>query len=396
MEKYPQNDQRYQPSNTSRRRVLRTTGALTAAGMFGAGLGTGIVGAQNVDDPEIRDLCEAVPVDLCMVLDVSGSMSIPANGQTRLDVAKDGAKTLVDEFDESDQGALVSFEDVARREFDLTTMDAAGKSGLEDAIDDLVPLTLTNTQGGIIFGAEELLGDDDFDVNLIGADITTPSSNARPDVTKVMILLADGESNTYYDENGNLISDLTNAHQEAVAAADAAKAAGIRILTIAIGEANEAEMAELASSEDDAFVDENLDDLVGVFQEIAEEICPTEVDIEIKPGSDPNSINPNNRGTIPVAVHSTSGFDATTIDPESLRFGSPDAVIGGDGAAVSHYSFEDVTGDGNEDDFIGHFPTQETGFTADDTEGWLIGETVDGDPIAGRDAVRIVDRGGRP
>ena len=395
MKKFAQSEERYQPANTSRRRILRTTGALTAAGMFGTGFGNGIVGAQAADEPEIRDLCEAVAVDLCMVIDVSGSMSIPVNGQTRLDVAQAGAKTLVDEFDASDQGALVGFETVAERELDLTVMDATGKDYLADAIDDLSLGNLTNTQGGIIFGAEELLGDDNFDVDTVGADITTPSNNARPEATKVMVLLADGESNTYYDGDGNFVIDAGVAHSEAVEAAEAAKAEGIRILTIAIGEASEAEMAELASSEDDAFVDEDLEDLVGVFQEIAEEICPDEVDLEIKPGSDPNSINPRNRGTIPVAVHSTSEFDATTIDPDTLRFGSPDAIIDGEGAEVSHYSVEDITDDGNEDDFIGHFPTQDTGFTSDDTEGWLVGETVNGDSIAGRDSVRIVG-GGKP
>jgi hypothetical protein len=36
--------------------------------------------------------------------------------------------------------------------------------------------------------------------------------------------------------------------------------------------------------------------------------------IDIKPGSDPNSINLGSRGTVPVAILSTQDFDATTVD----------------------------------------------------------------------------------
>ncbi len=37
--------------------------------------------------------------------------------------------------------------------------------------------------------------------------------------------------------------------------------------------------------------------------------------IDIKPGSDLNSINLGSNGTIPVAIFSTVDFDATTVDP---------------------------------------------------------------------------------
>ena len=46
------------------------------------------------------------------------------------------------------------------------------------------------------------------------------------------------------------------------------------------------------------------------------------VDIDIKPGSDPNSINTKSKGTIPVAILSGSGFDAPAeVDKDSLTFG---------------------------------------------------------------------------
>jgi len=45
------------------------------------------------------------------------------------------------------------------------------------------------------------------------------------------------------------------------------------------------------------------------------------VEIDIKPGSYPNSINPNSNGVIPVAILTTPSFDATTVDPLSVKFG---------------------------------------------------------------------------
>jgi len=43
------------------------------------------------------------------------------------------------------------------------------------------------------------------------------------------------------------------------------------------------------------------------------------------------------------------------------------------------------------DNVVCHFNTQDTGFEAGDTEGILRGKTMGGDPIEGRDSVRIVN-----
>ena len=112
-----------------------------------------------------------------------------------------------------------------------------------------------------------------------------------------------------------------------------------------------------------------------------------EVGIDIKPGSDPNSINTKSKGTIPVAILSTTDFDATQeVDKESLTFGRT-----GDEESLAKCtkSNEDVNDDGL-DDVVCHFNTQDTGFQQGDTEGILKGQTVGGVPIEGRDAVRIV------
>jgi len=38
------------------------------------------------------------------------------------------------------------------------------------------------------------------------------------------------------------------------------------------------------------------------------------IDIDIKPGSDPNSINSKSIGLVPVAIFSSANFDATSVD----------------------------------------------------------------------------------
>jgi Lectin C-type domain len=109
-----------------------------------------------------------------------------------------------------------------------------------------------------------------------------------------------------------------------------------------------------------------------------------EVAIDIKPGSFPNSINPKSHGVIPVAILTTDTFDATTIDPLSIQFGPSGAT-----EAYHKGHIEDVNHDG-EPDLVLHFKTQATGIQCGDTSASLTGETFDGDPIQGSDAIKTV------
>ena len=104
------------------------------------------------------------------------------------------------------------------------------------------------------------------------------------------------------------------------------------------------------------------------------------VDIDIKPQGNPNSINLKSKGVIPVAVLTTPEFDATTVDPETVVFA---------GASPVHYALEDVDYD-SDVDMILHFKTEETHIMSGDTEAGLTGDTLGGMPIWGWDSVRTV------
>lgn len=106
------------------------------------------------------------------------------------------------------------------------------------------------------------------------------------------------------------------------------------------------------------------------------------VGIDIKPCSNPNSINPDSNGVIPVAILTTAYFDAADVDALTVRFGP-------DEAWAKHWALEDVDNDGDED-MILHFRTQDTGIKHGDTQAELVGETLEGRDIHGLDSVRTV------
>lgn len=97
------------------------------------------------------------------------------------------------------------------------------------------------------------------------------------------------------------------------------------------------------------------------------------------PGS-PNGLNdpiPVNVLTTSIADGDTSDFDATTVDPASVRFG-PASAIDTDAAA----EIGDSDGDGDADASF-EFLTGDTGIGCTDTSAGIIGETGTGEPISG-------------
>ena len=120
------------------------------------------------------------------------------------------------------------------------------------------------------------------------------------------------------------------------------------------------------------------------------------VDIDIKPGDEPNSINLRSRGNVAVAILTTPNFDAAEVDPSIVTLGDDD----GDDTPVAtrnngslRASLEDVDGDGGLD-LVLHFETKALVANGDldsaTTELLLNGETTGRQAIQDSDSVRIV------
>jgi len=109
------------------------------------------------------------------------------------------------------------------------------------------------------------------------------------------------------------------------------------------------------------------------------------VDIDIKPDTDVNSINPDGQGNIPVIIFGSDTFDVADVDVTTLAFGRG-------GASLAHIHGPHEM-DANRDslvDLLAHFRTQETGIGAGDDEVCITGKTLDGTPFEGCDAITTV------
>ncbi len=104
--------------------------------------------------------------------------------------------------------------------------------------------------------------------------------------------------------------------------------------------------------------------------------------VDIKPGSDRNSINLKSKGVVPVAVLTTDGFDASDINPGTVQFA---------GATPVRCTQEDVDQDGDLD-LLCHFKTQDLDLDENSTEATLTGSTYASQPVVGTDAVNIVPK----
>jgi len=107
--------------------------------------------------------------------------------------------------------------------------------------------------------------------------------------------------------------------------------------------------------------------------------------IDIKPGSWPNSINPNAGGVIPVAILTTDLFDASGVDPATVTLEGASVRLKGKSGNAG--SMEDVDGDGDLDLVV---QIRDLTLGEGATEAVLEAYTYDGILLWGSDEIRIV------
>lgn len=130
---------------------------------------------------------ERIPCDICVVLDISGSMGAEAtitgasgqtesNGLSLLDVAKHGVRTIISTLCDKDRLSVVSFNHEAVTLFPLTLMNEDGQKIANDKVEALSNCGTTDIWKGLHNGLESLF------------------ASQSPERFSHVMLLTDGES----------------------------------------------------------------------------------------------------------------------------------------------------------------------------------------------------------
>jgi hypothetical protein len=117
------------------------------------------------------------------------------------------------------------------------------------------------------------------------------------------------------------------------------------------------------------------------------------VEIDVKPGSDVNPLNLNGNGVVPIAILGSASMEVTQIDALTVTAGA----TGTEASPVHGGHIEDVNGDGIAD-IVFHFREGDleiTGSTKQDVSLFLNAIRTDGEPVAGEDDVRINPNNGK-
>lgn len=130
------------------------------------------------------------------------------------------------------------------------------------------------------------------------------------------------------------------------------------------------------------------------------------IEIDIKPGSFPNSVNLKSKGLTPIAIHTTDDFDAIDVVPMSVRLGECDPPL----EPVKYELYDcdefpnpdygdpefpdapEMIGDGDLD-WVFYFETRVLACLGDVTEVALTGITVENISIEGTSDISFVKQG---
>lgn len=115
----------------------------------------------------VPDSTQRVPVDVCCVVDVSGSMgsratyeaedgTVKDDGLTVLDIVKHAVKTVLKALKDGDRLALVAFNEKAHTALELTEMTESGQDKALEALEGLRQGGQTNIWAGLLSSMEAL------------------------------------------------------------------------------------------------------------------------------------------------------------------------------------------------------------------------------------------------
>lgn len=239
----------------NRRTCLQWTGATAASAVTLTGIGAAHKSGHSKDDDSNSggkspkpdpDPCEEVPLDIMLVLDRSSSMSQdPDNdGNTKLQEVQDAVtgtpnNGFLDRLTSTDRAGLVKFNDATPSTPDqglTSNFDA-----VETAVNALTPSGGTDISVGIESATEEL------------------TTNGRSNAIPIMVVLSNGESSV-----------------NPGSAAQQAKAAGIRLITVAFGQnADTSTLMQIASDPtDENYFEAGANTIDDIFGTINRELCP--------------------------------------------------------------------------------------------------------------------------
>lgn len=114
------------------------------------------------------------------------------------------------------------------------------------------------------------------------------------------------------------------------------------------------------------------------------------VTIDIKPGSDPNSLNLCSNGSLPVGIFGSDAFSVYDVVTSTLRFAEASVKVVGKKDQNELCSYEDINSDGFTDLICKYVTTDIAGVDGESTTATLNGELIGGAPIEGTDNVNIV------